>query len=186
VTDTASEINEFRVRQHLNRMAKAVNTTDRLDVPATAADLLDALYALTRYWRGLDTNKYDDACRSSEDGKIVGGLTHLRGEVVHHAVVKQNHSSDDGEAVDKVSLVQTAANLENTYPERYYAHYGSWNWYANAGGGGETGEMYREHVAGREVMTTLDAITRFALHHLPDILRQSQDISRGEERETSG
>jgi hypothetical protein len=145
------DITEYRLRQHADALAAAVKTTDSLVVPAAAADLVAALYDLTRYWRDQDTARYDELCRSSDDGKTVGGLTHLRGQATHHAVV-------------------TSA-FTDAYAERYYDHYGCWTWYADAAvTRDEIAEMYRDHVAGKDAAATLPAVTRFSLHTLSEAL----------------
>lgn len=124
--------------------------TDRLVVPATAADLLDAMYALTRHWRKtlLDPSTYDDMCRASDDGRVVGGLTHLRNWGVHDAVVL----SDFTDRVGKY----------------FYDHYGCWVWQANAGtGNDELSTMYHHAVADREVRLSLKGVRRFLFEALP-------------------
>jgi hypothetical protein len=79
----------------------------------------------------------------------VGGLTHLRGQAVHHALV--------------------ASNFADRVAELYYDHFGSWVWYAGARGGGEIAAMYQSHVANREVMATLNSVMQFALNDLPNL-----------------
>jgi hypothetical protein len=49
VTVTVREIHEHRVRRHIGRLTEATNSADLLDASAAAADLLDALYTLTRF-----------------------------------------------------------------------------------------------------------------------------------------
>lgn len=134
MTVTVREIHEYRVRRHIGRLTEAASSTDLLHAPAAAADLLDALYALTRFWRDQGADQYDTACQASDAGRVVGGLTHLRGQAVHHAVV--------------------AGNFADHVAEHYYDHFGSWVWYADAAGGGDIAAMYQSHVANREIMTT--------------------------------
>jgi hypothetical protein len=62
-----------------------------------------------------------------------------------------------------------ASNFADRVAEHYYDHFGSWIWYADAGGSGAIANMYQEHVAGREVMTTLDPVMQFALNDLPNL-----------------
>jgi hypothetical protein len=146
----ARTVAEHRVAGHLRRLDDVVNTTDALRVLTTAADALDALYSLTRLWRGglLSEQAYDDACRDAGTGRAVGGLTYLRGRAVHQAVVLSDFT-------DRVA-------------EYFYDHYGCWVWRQVSDiGATELAVMYRDSVAGAEVRVTTEQVRQFLLEDLP-------------------
>ena len=135
------------VRLHANaeRLVSAVNTLDRLLVPAIAADYLDALYGLTRLWRDefLGSSVYDPFCAESADGRVVEGLTYLRGQGIHRAVV-----------LSKLGGVA----------DYYYDHYNCWTWIADAPlTGMKVSGSYQQHFADREVRITMDSAERFCM-----------------------
>lgn len=153
MSDNTLTVCEYRVEDHLARLWDAVNTTDPVRVLSTAADTLDAVYALTRLWRGtlLSKPRYDAACREEEGGRIVAGLTHLRGRAVHHAVVLSDFT-------DRVA-------------QYYYDHYGCWVWRSVTSSSDELAAMYSQHVAGQEVRVTIEPVRQFLLSDLPTRLR---------------
>lgn len=154
MSNDARVVGEYRVDEHLARLADAVNTTDTIRVRATAADTLDALYSPTRLWRGtlLSGAAYDGACRETDSGRVVAGLTHLRGRAVHHAVVLSDFT-------DRVA-------------EYYYDHYGCWVWRSvTPPDSSELATDYSQVVADQEVRVTIESVRQFLFAELPANLR---------------
>ncbi len=139
---------ERRLRLNLERLDKAVNTTDPLTTPAVVADVLDAFYVLGRVWRGdraygdLGEHEFDDACRKDEGGEIVGALVYARGLAAHQRIV--------------------FGLFGDFYAKRYYNHYGCWVWQPLlTQSNDELAQWYGKHLARHEVPLPLPAAERF-------------------------
>lgn len=139
----AIEVAEHRLLTHFAAVRHAVVHPDDLPLLAAAGDFLSAVYVLTRLHRSRSA-AYDQLARSSDGGRTVNGLVHLRGEHDHARVVI--HSS-----------------IEWVWPSRWYAFWGAWVWSAGAAPGGEMGEHYLDHVAGREVRVTSETAVQWLL-----------------------
>jgi hypothetical protein len=133
----------YRLNMNRQRLWNAVNTLNELAVNACACDYLDALYQVTRFWRGrLGAATYDRACGMTANGRVVAGLTWLRGMEAHHIVTP-------GFARDRTA-------------EYMYDHYLCWDWTRTPPEGAEgIRDDYVAMVAGKEIRVILDQVDEF-------------------------
>ena len=88
---------------------------------------------MTRYWRTtLTASVYDRACSASVEGRVVAGLTWLRGREAHH--------------------IATPSSASGRISRYFYDHYNCWDWTPTPPAGGEPiRDDYVNAVAGREI-----------------------------------